>query len=343
MIADVEGMTTYDTLVKATLSHGLLPAVTPELKTITVGGAVSGLGIESSSFRFGLVHETVQEMEVLVGTGDVVTCSRSVNPDLFYCLPNSYGTLGYILRLQIRLIPAQPYVALTHTRYSGRDTYVAGVRLAAADPEADFVDGVVFGASEMYTTVGILRPQVPWTNDYKHRKIYYRSIRETAADYLRISDYVWRWDTDWFWCSKQFHLQNPVVRALVPPRFLGSAMYQRLMRLSHHVLPATDRTESVIQDVAIPVRRAAEFLQFLLAEIPILPIWICPFRASDEAGSYTVYPLEPGFYINFGFWDVVPARSDPTWHNRQVERAAHECGGRKSLFYCSLYETYFFL
>jgi FAD/FMN-containing dehydrogenase len=94
MIADVEGMTTYEALVDETLEQGLLPRVVPELKTITVGGAVSGLGIESSSFRFGLVHETVQEMEILLGNGRMVVCSGRENQDLFYGFPNSYGTLG---------------------------------------------------------------------------------------------------------------------------------------------------------------------------------------------------------------------------------------------------------
>src|SRR5579875_4077869 len=49
--ADVLGMTTYEQLVDATLPHGLMPLVVPQLKTITLGGAVTGLGIESSSFR----------------------------------------------------------------------------------------------------------------------------------------------------------------------------------------------------------------------------------------------------------------------------------------------------
>ena len=38
---DVEGMTTYADLVDATLPQGLAPAVVPELKSITVGGATS--------------------------------------------------------------------------------------------------------------------------------------------------------------------------------------------------------------------------------------------------------------------------------------------------------------
>ena len=75
--ADVLGMTTYEDLVDATLPHGLMPLVVPQLKTITLGGAVTGLGIESSSFRNGCPHESVLDMDVLTGDGRVVTCSRS--------------------------------------------------------------------------------------------------------------------------------------------------------------------------------------------------------------------------------------------------------------------------
>ena len=44
----------------------------PQLKTITLGGAVTGLGIESTSFRNGLPHESVLEMDILTGTGEIV-------------------------------------------------------------------------------------------------------------------------------------------------------------------------------------------------------------------------------------------------------------------------------
>src|SRR5260370_25422456 len=120
-MAEVEVMITYESLVDETLRYGLLPAVVPQLKTITLGGAVSGLGIESSSFKYGLVHEAVEAMEILTGTGDIVACSARRNPNLFFGFPNSYGTLGYALRLTIRLVPAQPYIYLTHTRFTAPD------------------------------------------------------------------------------------------------------------------------------------------------------------------------------------------------------------------------------
>src|SRR5215212_2499452 len=67
--AVVQGMTTYEDLVDATLAHGLMPFVVPQLKTITLGGAVTGLGIEASSWRNGLPHESVRSIDVLTGDG----------------------------------------------------------------------------------------------------------------------------------------------------------------------------------------------------------------------------------------------------------------------------------
>ncbi|MGD2173112.1 MAG: FAD-binding protein, partial [Gammaproteobacteria bacterium] len=96
---EVEGMTTIEKVVEATLRHGLLPRVSPELKHITVGGAIVGIGIESSCFLHGFFHDNVADAEVLLPTGEVVTCSRhNEHAGLFAALPNSFGTLGYVLR-----------------------------------------------------------------------------------------------------------------------------------------------------------------------------------------------------------------------------------------------------
>ena len=114
--AEVQGMTTYEHLVEATLPHGLMPLCVPQLKTITLGGAVTGLGIESTSFTWGLPHESVIEMDVLTGDGRVLKVSgRDDDPhrDLYYGFPNSYGTLGYALRLKIDGQPGAPAEALS--------------------------------------------------------------------------------------------------------------------------------------------------------------------------------------------------------------------------------------
>src|SRR5271167_1804060 len=153
-VADVEGMTTYEELADETLKFGLLPTVVPQLKTITIGGAVSGIGIESSSFKYGLVHETVEEMEVLLGDSSTIVCSATQNPDLFCGFPNSYGTLGYVLRLKVKLIPAKNYVKLTHTRFIEPAQFFAQIETLSSHRTFDYIDGVVFYSSEMYITTG---------------------------------------------------------------------------------------------------------------------------------------------------------------------------------------------
>src|SRR3954452_24417043 len=154
--ADVLGMTTYEHLVDATLEHGLMPLVVPQLMTITIGGAVTGLGIESSSFRNGMPHESVIEMEILTGDGRVVVARRdNEHRDLFTGFPNSYGTLGYALRLKIELEAVKPYVEVRHLPFSDRASCFAAMEQIAAPREhdgrrVDFLDGTVFDRGEMY-------------------------------------------------------------------------------------------------------------------------------------------------------------------------------------------------
>jgi FAD/FMN-containing dehydrogenase len=338
LTADVEGMTTYEDLVDATLKHHLLPAVVPELKTITIGGAVSGLGIESSSFKYGLVHETIQETEVLLGDGSTVTCSLTQNQDLFYGFPNSYGTLGYVLRLKVQLINAGKYVKLTHRCYSDITHLFAELAATCADPHFDYVDGVVFNRGEAYITTGEFTDSAPYTSDYTYTRIYYRSIRKREIDYLTAKNYIWRWDTDWFWCSKVFHVQNPLVRAILGPSLLNSRTYQRIMRLSRK-LPFKSKTESVIQDVDIPIEHAPEFLDFLLREIRIVPIWLCPFKTYVPTARYTLCPIDTSkLYVNFGFWGMLPSAGPDGFYNQKIERMALHLRGVKGLYSSSYYD-----
>lgn len=346
--ADVQGMVTYERLVEATLRHGLMPPVVPQLKTITLGGAVSGLGIESSSFRNGLPHESVREMEILTGDGRVVVARpEGEHADLFAGFPNSYGTLGYALRLRIDLEPVRPFVRLRHLRFSDADACLAAMaEIAAAGGHdgrsVDFLDGTVFDPGELYLTLGTFTDTAPEVSDYTGRHIYYRSIRQRPVDHLTVADYLWRWDTDWFWCSRALGVQHPLVRRLWPRRWRRSDVYRRLVALDRRwgLSRRADRLagrpprEAVVQDVEIPVEHTAGFLAAFDREIGIRPVWLCPLRLR-AARPWPLYPLQPGrLYVNVGFWATVPltgGRPDG-WHNRRVEQLVDEFGGHKSLY-----------
>jgi FAD/FMN-containing dehydrogenase len=337
---DAEGMTSYEDLVTATLACGAMPAVTPQLKTITLGGALAGVGIEATSFRHGLVHETVLEFEVLLPDGGIVLATPdNEHRDLFFGFPNSYGTLGYALRVRARTIPVGRFVMVEHQPYQDPARFLLDLE-AACRSDADFVDGVAFAPDELYLNLGHFTDRAPHTSSYTFEHIYYRSIREKLVDHLSTHDYLWRWDTDWFWCSKNLLAQHPIVRRLYGRQRLNSRTYSRLMRLNSRlgITRLLDRLrgrhpESVIQDVEIPIANAAEFLDFLHERIGIAPVWICPTRTQAE--RFDLFPLTPQvLYVNFGFWDVVRTRDahSPGHFNRLVERKVEELGGIKSLY-----------
>lgn len=338
---EAEGMIPYEALVRECLAHGVMPAVVPQLKTITLGGAVAGVGIESSSHRHGLVHDTVLEIDVLLGDGRVVTASPdNEHAGLFYGFPNSYGTLGYALRVKAKTVPVKPYVHLTHLPFSNAADYFRTLGDELGRQQADFVDGTIFGPERMFITLGRFADQAPYTSDYTFERIYYRSIAERPEDYLTVQDYIWRWDTDWFWCSKNVLAQNALVRKFVYGKDrLGSRTYTRIMRWNSRV-GVTKRierlmglhSESVIQDVDIPLARAAEFFDFYAQHIALWPQWICPIAPGD--GRFSLYPVKSEWYVNFGFWDVKRTREayPPGHFNRLIERKVAELGGIKSLY-----------
>jgi FAD/FMN-containing dehydrogenase len=355
--ADVAGMCTYEDLVATTLPYGLSPLVIPQLKTITVGGAVSGLGIESASFRNGLPHESVLEMDILTGAGELLTASRGEHSDLFRAFPNSYGTLGYCTRLRIALEPAAPFVALRHIRFRSLPAMVAAMERiidtgGQGGTPVDYLDGVVFSPEESYLCVGRRTTTPGPVSDYTGKKIYYQSIQHELIgaesikdDRMTMHDYFWRWDTDWFWCSRAFGVQNPLLRRWWPRRYRRSSVYAKLVAMDRR-LRVSDRIETrkgrparerVVQDVEVPIGRSCEFLEWFLDSVPITPIWLCPLRLRDH-GGWPLYPIPPDrSYVNIGFWSSVPAGDSVGITNRAIEAKVSELDGHKSLYSDSFY------
>jgi FAD/FMN-containing dehydrogenase len=348
--ADVAGMCTYEDLVAATLPYGLSPLVVPQLKTITLGGAVTGLGIESASFRNGLPHESVLELDILTGAGEVVTASRDLRSDLFHAFPNSYGTLGYSVRLKIELEPVKPFVSLKHIRFHEVTDLVAAmdriIETGGHDGVAvDYLDGVVFSADESYLCLGMQTTTPGPVSDYTGQHVYYRSIQHARGekhDRLTIHDYLWRWDTDWFWCSRAFGAQNPTVRRFWPRKYRRSSFYWKLVgydqrfNIGDRIEKRNGRPplERVVQDIEVPIGRTAEFVEWFLANVPIEPIWLCPLRLRDDAG-WPLYPIAAHqTYVNIGFWSAVPIGPGPQegHTNRLIERTVSELDGHKSLY-----------
>ncbi len=353
-VAEVQGMCTYEHLVEVTLAHGRIPLVVPQLRTITLGGAVSGLGIESTSFRNGLPHESVLEMDVMTGSGEIV--STKPGDALFDAFPNSYGSLGYATRLRIELEPVPAYVELRHVRFDDATSLADAVEQVVAEGEwagvrVDGLDGVAFSPAELYLTLARWTDEPGETSDYTGQQVFFRSLQHRATDRLTMHDYLWRWDTDWFWCSRAFGAQHPLVRRVWPRRWRRSDVYWRLVALDRR-LGIGDRLdrragrpqgERVVQDVEVPLDRLAEFLDWFDREVGMRPVWLCPLRLRRGGSErpWPGYPLTAATtYVNVGFWGVVNVGPEAAHspRNRAIEAKVAELGGHKSLYSEAFYE-----
>jgi FAD/FMN-containing dehydrogenase len=261
--------------------------------------------------------------------------------------------LGYALRLRIELEPVSAFVHLRHLRFRDVTACVDAIEEICASgswdgEEVRFLDGMWCADDEVYLTLGSWSDSAPYVSDYTGRHVFYKSIPQRTDDYLTVRDYLWRWDTDWFWCSRAFGAQHPVARALWPKRLLRSNVYWKLVALERryglkaridHARGKADM-EYVIQDIEVPASRLGEFLTFLHRQTSMTPVWLCPLVQRDPQVTWDLYPLDPATtYVNVGFWGGVelPAGESEPFHNRAIEREVARLDGRKSLYSTAFY------
>jgi len=336
---DVEGLTTYQDVVTFTLAHGLLPLISPELKHITVGGATVGIGIESSCFRHGFVHDGLVEAEVLLPDGRIVLC-RADNEyaDLFHALPNSYGTLGYILRARIRLMPARRFVHLHCTPFSDLREFLDAMEQATHDASIDFIEGLCLERGSFRLMVGRMVDAVRETDDIVRDHIFYRLAAQRSDVYLTTYDYIFRYDPEWFWNLPETFAYR-LFRRFAPLAMRNSGFYSRYTHTKNVLLAKLPgqphaKLEPLIQDWEVDWERAAELIKYGMREVELdgKPWVVAPIRTP---ATPTLYPVPAQtLYLNLGcYCQVRKVTGKPDyWYTRIMDNKCFELGGLKMLY-----------
>ncbi len=351
-LVEVEGMATFYDLVAATLPLGLMPQAVPEMRSITVGGAIAGLGGQSSSFRYGLIHEMVTDFDLLTGEGRVLHCSPHENADIFYMLPNSYGSLGYVLRCRLRLNRVRPYVHLVYDRFTERADFFAALAERVQAGVLDFLEGVSFSPRQFILLSGefVEAPPPDQAPFNPLHDPFFLSARDeqTRETWLTIEDYIWRWDPDAFFATDQQNifgalLLNRRFRRLVGGMVLRSDRLIKIGKLRNRLrkmgaarllFQEGGRREALIQDAAIPVARAAEFDAWLAQTLSIYPLWYCPVKTTHEIGTFPLYRPGSEIVVDFGFYCSMDleAGMEDYHYNRAIEAKLVNLGGIKCLY-----------
>lgn len=277
--AVVEPGVTFAQLVQETLKHGLIPCTVPELKGITVGGAVSGCALESMSYRYGGFHDSCLEYEVVSGKGEVITCSRQNNAEIFEMIHGSYGTLGFISKITMKLLPARPYVHMQYKKFATFAEFWAFMQERCARADYDFIDAIVHAPDCLVVCLGQMVEQAPYTTSYDWLRVFYKSTRTRQQDYLTTFDYFFRYDTECHWLSRSVPLlESWPLRLLLGKWVLGSTNMIRWSKRLESLFRMKKRPDVVV-DVFIPAHRMQDFFSWYVDTFRYWPLWIVPYLA----------------------------------------------------------------
>ncbi|XP_027768415.1 cytokinin dehydrogenase 3-like [Solanum pennellii] len=110
--ADVGGEQLWIDVLTSTLEYGLAPVSWTDYLYLTVGGTLSNAGISGQNFLHGPQISNVHEMDVITGKGELVTCSKDMNSELFFGVLGGLGQFGIITRARIVLDKAPTRVSM---------------------------------------------------------------------------------------------------------------------------------------------------------------------------------------------------------------------------------------
>ncbi|CAN6228911.1 unnamed protein product [Urochloa humidicola] len=140
--ADVGGGALWVEVLEECLKAGLAPRSWTDYLYLTVGGTLSNGGISGQAFKHGPQISNVLQLEVVTGTGEVVTCSPTQSPELFFAVLGGLGQFGIITRARIPLQVAPPKVRWVRAFYDSFETFTGDQELLVSMPElVDYVEG----------------------------------------------------------------------------------------------------------------------------------------------------------------------------------------------------------
>jgi FAD/FMN-containing dehydrogenase len=301
--------------------------VVPELETITLGGAVSGCSIESTSYKYGGFHDTCLEYEVITSEGEVLTCTPDgENRLVFEMIHGAFGTLGVLSKLTFRLMPAKPFVKVVYEKYQRLPDYLAAIQRHFKAKDVDFMDGIIHSPTELVLSVGQFVDEAPYTHRYDWVTVYYRTTSTRKEDYLRTADYFYRYDNG---------VTHPTPGSFLGRLFFGKLIGStNLLRLAEKLpFMIADKRPTIILDTFLPISKVPAFLDWYEKEFKFFPLWCVPYKRVEDYAW-----LAPRFYegmkdelfLDLAIYGMKQPKDGRNYH-KLMEDKLLELGGMKTL------------
>ncbi|XP_015607446.1 delta(24)-sterol reductase isoform X2 [Cephus cinctus] len=310
----VEPMVTMGQLSATLAPLGWTIPVLPEIDDLTVGGLVMGTGIESSSHKFGLFQHICRNFEIALCDGSIINCSKDNDPDLFYSIPWSHGTLGFLLSVNLDIIPAEKYIKLEYEPVTSlKDACEVFKRQTYKKDNNQFIEGLMFSKDKGVIMTGNMTSQVEehlvnpigrWYKPWFFTHVESKFRNGSKVEYIPLRDYYHRHTKSLFWELNDIipFGNNPLFRYL-----LGWMMPPKVALLKLTQTAATKKLyeqNHIIQDMLVPIERLEESILKFHNAVRVYPLWLCPFKLTPEPGLVNSRTSKDEMYVDIGVYGV---------------------------------------
>ncbi len=350
-IVRAEPMVTMADITHFLVPRGFALAVQVEMDDLTLGGLCMGVGIETTSHREGFLSETIEALEVVTANGELVRATCEENADLFHALPWSHGTLGFLVAVELRIMPIKSHVKLDYEPFhSLRDFCVRLEELTASPDAPTFIEGLMLSRDSGVILKGEFATlprgaTINRINNYYKPWFYSHAARslETGAfsEYIPVRHYFHRHTPSVF-----FQLKDLI-------RFANTAWYRYLwawmgapkIALMKFTMTRELRFQTfearVAQDVVVPIEFFADSVELSAELFDIYPLWVCPVRLFDH-GENEGFLRNPAngaasqMYIDLGIYGlpkgVETGAYDQVKASRRLEKFVRDSDGYQMLY-----------
>ncbi len=153
----VEPGVTIAQVWQTTLADGWWPPVVPGTMAVTIGGAAAANIHGKNNWRDGSFGEHIVRFDLLLPSGQVLTCSPDQHPDLYFAAIGGWGLLGCFTSITLRL--RRIYSGLVHVRQTAHpslDALLAAVEAGTAEA-THLVGWIDTGARGAHLGRGLLK------------------------------------------------------------------------------------------------------------------------------------------------------------------------------------------
>ncbi|CAG9760209.1 unnamed protein product [Ceutorhynchus assimilis] len=342
-IVKVEPLVSMGQLTATLNPLGWTIPVLPEIDDLTVGGLVMGTGIESSSHIYGLFQHICVSFELVLCDGSLVKCSKDENPDLFYAIPWSYGTLGILTAVEIKLVPAKKYVRLTYEAVTGSDNIAKKFTEASTNLKNEFVEALGYSGNEAVIMKGVQVDQVEldkinaigkWYKPWFFLHVKGMLTKKTpVTEYIPLRDYYHRHTRSIFWELQDIipfgnnFLFRFLLGWMVPPKI-------SLLKLTQtDAIKKLYENNHVLQDMLVPIETFKESIQMFQDTFNVYPIWLCPFILPNNPGMLRPKGNIAHLYVDIGLYGVPKVENfRPKEDTRKIEKYVTDVKGFQMLY-----------